>query len=161
MDYSPSMKTPSSQSGAVLFTALVMMVLMTLLAVTMMGNTAIDEKMAQNSEDKNRAFQGAETGIELAIADPNSINTSCGFDGAGNNTCSSTNVTTLNAATTGNNFNIDVTYTSNFLQKTPVSRGSGFDSSFANYWFEINSQAQTSTGASSSVALGMFQVGAN
>ena len=67
----------STQTGAVLFTALVMMVLMTLLAVTMMGNTAMDEKMAQNSQDKNRAFQGAETGIELAIADPNTINTSC------------------------------------------------------------------------------------
>ena len=55
----------STQTGAVLFTALVMMVLMTLLAVTMMGNTAMDEKMAQNSQDKNRAFQGAETGLSL------------------------------------------------------------------------------------------------
>ena len=71
----------STQTGAVLFTALVMMVLMTLLAVTMMGNTAMDEKMAQNSQDKNRAFQGAETGIELAIADPGSINTSCSLAG--------------------------------------------------------------------------------
>ena len=59
---------PESQSGAVLFTALVLMVLMTLLAVTMMGNTAIDEKMAQNSQEQNRAFQAAETGIELALA---------------------------------------------------------------------------------------------
>ena len=40
-------RSRESQKGAVLFTALVMMVLMTLLAVTMMGNTAIDEKMAQ------------------------------------------------------------------------------------------------------------------
>ena len=52
-----SMTKQSTQTGAVLFTALVMMVLMTLLAVTMMGNTAMDEKMAQNSQDKNRAFR--------------------------------------------------------------------------------------------------------
>ena len=81
----------STQTGAVLFTALVMMVLMTLLAVTMMGNTAMDE----------------------------------------------------------------------FLQKTPVGRGSGFDTSFANYWFEIQSRADTATGATSTVSLGMFQIGAN
>jgi hypothetical protein len=42
-----------------------------------------------------------------------------------------------------------------------VSRGSGFDSSFANYWFEIQSKATTVTGAQSGVALGMFQIGAN
>ena len=50
-------RSRESQKGAVLFTALVTMVLMTFLAVTMMGNTAIDEKMAQNSQDQNRAFQ--------------------------------------------------------------------------------------------------------
>ena len=149
----------STQTGAVLFTALVMMVLMTLLAVTMMGNTAMDEKMAQNSQDKNRAFQGAETGIELAIADPNTINTSCQTTTAAGNNCTSTNVTDLGAAVTG--YGVSVTYQSKFLQKTPVSRGSGFDTSFANYWFEIQSKARTETGAASTVALGMFQVGSN
>ena len=148
----------SSQTGAVLFTALVMMVLMTLLAVTMMGNTAMDEKMAQNSQDKNRAFQGAETGIELAIADPSTINTSCTTNAGGNN-CTTTNVADLGAAVTG--YGVSVTYQSKFLQKTPVARGSGFDTSFANYWFEIQSKARTETGAASTVALGMFQVGSN
>ena len=149
----------SSQTGAVLFTALVMMVLMTLLAVTMMGNTAMDEKMAQNSQDKNRAFQGAETGIELAIADPNTINTSCQTTTATGNNCTTTNVANLGAAVTG--YGVSVTYQSKFLQKTPVSRGSGFDTSFANYWFEVQSSANTATGATSTVSLGMFQVGAN
>ena len=70
---------PESQSGAVLFTALVLMVLMTLLAVTMMGNTAIDERMAQNSQEQNRAFQAAETGIELALANSATLSTSNGL----------------------------------------------------------------------------------
>ena len=148
----------STQTGAVLFTALVMMVLMTLLAVTMMGNTAMDEKMAQNSQDKNRAFQGAETGIELAIADPGSINTSCATNATGNN-CKTNNAATLGTAVTG--YGVNVTYQSKFLQKTPVGRGSGFDTSFANYWFEIQSRADTATGATSTVSLGMFQIGAN
>ena len=151
-------RSHESQKGAVLFTALVMMVLMTLLAVTMMGNTAIDEKMAQNSQDQNRAFQAAETGIEMAIANSGSLNTSNAFKADGTNTFSQGDAATLGSSTTG--YGVSVTYSSVFLQKTPVTRGSGFDSTFANYWFELRSKANTDTGASSTVSLGMFQVGA-
>ena len=156
---------PESQSGAVLFTALVLMVLMTLLAVTMMGNTAIDERMAQNSQEQNRAFQAAETGIELALANSATLSTSNGFNSAGENTFSG-----KDNSESGDNqvfktenagYGVSIEYTSVFLQKTPVTRGSGFDSSFANYWFEIQSKARTETGAASTVALGMFQVGSN
>ena len=156
---------PESQSGAVLFTALVLMVLMTLLAVTMMGNTAIDEKMAQNSQEQNRAFQAAETGIELALANSATLSTSNGFNDSGENTFSgkdnseSGDNQVFKAENTG--YGVSIEYTSVFLQKTPVTRGSGFDSSFANYWFEIQSKARTETGAASTVALGMFQVGSN
>ena len=154
-----------SQSGAVLFTALVLMVLMTLLAVTMMGNTAIDERMAQNSQEQNRAFQAAETGIELALANNATLSTSNGFNSAGENTFSgqdnseSGDNQVFKAENAG--YGVSIEYTSVFLQKTPVTRGSGFDSSFANYWFEIQSKARTETGAASTVALGMFQVGSN
>ena len=156
---------PESQSGAVLFTALVLMVLMTLLAVTMMGNTAIDERMAQNSQEQNRAFQAAETGIELALANNATLSTSNGFNSAGENTFSgqdnseSGDNQVFKAENAG--YGVSIEYTSVFLQKTPVTRGSGFDSSFANYWFEIQSKARTETGAASTVALGMFQVGSN
>ena len=159
MDNRQSIRMPTSQSGAVLFTALVLMVLMTMLAVTMMGNTALDEKMAQNSQDKNRAFQAAETGIEMAIANAGSMNTSNKIAADGTNSFSTPDAATLGTAVTG--YGVSVTYSSVFLQKTPVTRGSGFDSSFANYWFELQSQARTDTGASSTVSLGMFQVGAN
>ena len=159
MDNRQSIRMPTSQSGAVLFTALVLMVLMTMLAVTMMGNTAMDEKMAQNSQDKNRAFQAAETGIEMAIANAGSMNTSNGIAADGTNSFSTPDAATLGTAVTG--YGVNVTYSSVFLQKTPVTRGSGFDSSFANYWFELQSSASTDTGATSTVALGMFQVGAN
>ena len=153
-------RIPTSQSGAVLFTALVLMVLMTMLAVTMMGNTAMDEKMAQNSQDKNRAFQAAETGIEMAIANSGSMNTSNSItDSSGVSSFSQGDETTLGTSVTG--YGVSVTYSSVFLQKTPVTRGSGFDSSFANYWFELQSKARTDTGAESTVSLGMFQVGAN
>jgi Tfp pilus assembly protein PilX len=160
MSNKQAVRMPRSQSGAVLFTALVLMVLMTMLAVTMMGNTAMDEKMAQNSQDKNRAFQAAETGIEMAIANSGSMNTSNAIDvTTGLSSFNQGDAATLGTAVTG--YGVSVTYSSVFLQKTPVTRGSGFDSSFANYWFELQSKARTDTGASSTVSLGMFQVGAN
>ena len=160
MSNKQAISIPTSQSGAVLFTALVLMVLMTLLAVTMMGNTSMDEKMAQNSQDKNRAFQAAETGIEMAIANSGSMNTSNSItDSSGVSSFSQGDETTLGTSVTG--YGVSVTYSSVFLQKTPVTRGSGFDSSFANYWFELQSKARTDTGAESTVSLGMFQVGAN
>ena len=155
-----AIRIPTSQSGAVLFTALVLMVLMTMLAVTMIGNTSMDEKMAQNSQDKNRAFQAAETGIEMAIANSGSMNTSNTINAAtGLSSFNQGDAATLGTAVTG--YGVSVTYSSVFLQKTPVTRGSGFDSSFANYWFELQSKARTDTGAESTVSLGMFQVGAN
>ena len=111
-------RMPTSQSGAVLFTALVLMVLMTLLAVTMMGNTAMDEKMAQNSQDRNRAFQAAETGIEMAIANSGSMNTSNAIVAAtGVSSFSQGDAATLGTATTG--YGVNVTYSSVFYKKRP------------------------------------------
>ena len=64
-------RSRESQKGAVLFTALVMMVLMTLLAVTMMGNTAIDEKMAQNSQTpKKQEYKSPKRGYPFSICIP-------------------------------------------------------------------------------------------
>ena len=93
------------------------------------------------------------------------MSTSNGFNSAGENTFSG-----KDDSESGDNqvfktenagYGVSIEYTSVFLQKTPVTRGSGFDSSFANYWFEIQSKARTETGAASTVALGMFQVGSN
>ena len=87
------------------------------------------------------------------------MNTSNQILADGTNSFSQGDAATLGTAVTG--YGVSVTYSSVFLQKTPVTRGSGFDSSFANYWFELQSKARTDTGASSTVSLGMFQVGAN
>jgi hypothetical protein len=96
----------------------------------------------------------------MAIANSGSMNTSNSItDSSGVSSFSQGDETTLGTSVTG--YGVSVTYSSVFLQKTPVTRGSGFDSSFANYWFELQSKARTDTGAESTVSLGMFQVGAN
>ncbi len=49
------------QKGAVLLISLIMLLLLSLLGVTGMQVTSLEEKMAGNAKDKNLAFQYAET----------------------------------------------------------------------------------------------------
>ena len=58
------------QRGAVLIVSMIFLIIMTLLAVTGMTTTSLEEKMASNSQETSRAFQAAETGLAQALADP-------------------------------------------------------------------------------------------
>ncbi len=49
------------QSGTVLVISLIMLLLLTLIGLTGMQTTGLEEKMAGNSRDRNRAFQAAES----------------------------------------------------------------------------------------------------
>ena len=61
----------ASQSGAVLIVSLIMLLLLTLIGVTAMQTTSLEEKMAGNLRDKNLAFQAAESALRAA---ENSLN---------------------------------------------------------------------------------------
>ena len=52
-----------SQSGAVLVISLVMLLLLTLIGITSVQTTSLEEKMAGNMRDQNIAFQSAEAGL--------------------------------------------------------------------------------------------------
>lgn len=51
------------QSGAVLILSLIMLLVMTVLGVTAMQSTVLEEKMAGNFRDRNIAFQAAEAAL--------------------------------------------------------------------------------------------------
>ncbi|MBK1701537.1 pilus assembly PilX family protein [Thiococcus pfennigii] len=51
------------QAGAALVIALVFLLLMTILGVSSMQGTALQERMAGNQRDRNQAFQAAEAGL--------------------------------------------------------------------------------------------------
>ena len=57
------------EQGAVLIVSMIFLIIMTLLAVTGMTTTSLEEKMAANSQETTRAFQAAETGLGQALAD--------------------------------------------------------------------------------------------
>lgn len=63
-----TLSTPSChrQRGVALIMALVFLTLLTLIGVTAMSTTSLEEKMATNTRDRNLAFQAAETALIAA-----------------------------------------------------------------------------------------------
>jgi type IV pilus assembly protein PilX len=53
----------NSQSGAVLPISLIMVLLLTMIGITGMQTTSLEEKMAGNSRERNLAFQAAESAL--------------------------------------------------------------------------------------------------
>jgi type IV pilus assembly protein PilX len=59
-------RMPDPQKGFVLIMALVFLALLTIIGVTAMSTTSLEEKMAGNMKDRNLAFQAAETALLAA-----------------------------------------------------------------------------------------------
>lgn len=60
--------TSSRQCGAALVVGLVLLMVLTILGISGMSTATLELTMASNTQFQNDAFQAAETGIDLAIA---------------------------------------------------------------------------------------------
>lgn len=63
MKFIPNTRSQPRQRGAALVIALIMLLVMTVLGITAMQVTRMEERMAGNSRDVNLAFQGAEAAL--------------------------------------------------------------------------------------------------
>ncbi|MDH5190310.1 MAG: PilX N-terminal domain-containing pilus assembly protein [Gammaproteobacteria bacterium] len=71
-------RLPQSQQGAALIVGLIMLLLMTILGVSSMSSSIMEEKMAGNTRDREIAFQAAEAALragEREIENSNNIHT--------------------------------------------------------------------------------------
>jgi len=59
-------KTAGKQRGAVLFVSLIMLLLMTLIGISGMQTSVLEEKMAGNFKDRNMSLQAAESSLRAA-----------------------------------------------------------------------------------------------
>lgn len=59
-------KAHKKQTGAVLFVSLIILLIMTLLGISGMQTTVLEEKMAGNFKDKNMSFQAGESALREA-----------------------------------------------------------------------------------------------
>lgn len=63
-------RSPSSQQGAVLAIALIILLVITLIGTATLQTTGLEENMAAATQYKNMSFQASETAIEEAFDDP-------------------------------------------------------------------------------------------
>ncbi|VUX55375.1 exported protein of unknown function [uncultured Woeseiaceae bacterium] len=59
---------PGKQNGAALVVGLILMVVITVLAISGMSTATTELAMARNDQNYESAFQAAETGLEIALA---------------------------------------------------------------------------------------------
>ncbi len=62
----PTQKT-TSQTGAALITGLIFLVVLTLISLSAIKSTSLEERMAGNARDQDVAFQAAEAGVRDAL----------------------------------------------------------------------------------------------
>jgi type IV pilus assembly protein PilX len=80
------MTASKHQQGVVLIVSLILLLLITLISVSGMKNTILEEKMAGNYKDKNSAFQAGEAALREAEASLDASNIEPFFDDVGTTT---------------------------------------------------------------------------
>lgn len=130
---------PGGQKGAALAMALVILLILTILGVTAMSTSSLEQKMAGNIQDVTRAFQAAESGVDKTL-DSNAN----GFD------LSAGSITVCNPCTFDSGKSGQATVATSLIQITQKphrsSTSSGYGSvSTAN--IDLVSQGQLGTGS--------------
>lgn len=145
---------PRPQRGAALLTALVFLVILTMLGISSMNTNILEERMAANSQEVNRVFQAAETGIDTVYDDADAFMTTnvSDLDGTASDTYAK-------PAVAVGDYNISVEYNSIYRQMTAPPRGSGWDATMAYYHFDLTADATSPSGATTSLHAGAYQVG--
>lgn len=136
----------NKQHGAALITALFFLIILTMLALSSMNMNIMDEKMASNSQQKNRLFQTAESALVIAFTDAD--------------TYSSTNTAQNPYVNTASNLDSDMTatYSSVFLQKTGVGfTENGSDQNIKRYFFEIDVNTRNAVNTQKNITAGIWR----
>lgn len=146
--------TQGRQQGAALLTALVFLVILTMLVISSMTSNIMEERMAANSQETNRIFQAAESGIEIVMNDADAFQTTnlADLDGTASDTYAKPPVAI-------GSYNASVSYNAIYRQMTTPPRGSGWDSTMAYYHFDMEAVAASPSGATTTVHAGAYQVG--
>ena len=127
----------SQQGGAALIVGLILLLVLTILAVSGVMTSSLELRMVRNTQSQERAFQTAEVAIEDALANP-VLSTSTPFNQA----------TIPNPSSPEDQYS----YQLQFVGETPVGTGmTGYSigTSFTSYHFQVGA---TGTGPDNSLA---------
>jgi Tfp pilus assembly protein PilX len=145
----PVSPMPPRQRGAALITSLVILLVLTAIGITALSTTSLEQKMATNTQDFNRAFQAAETGLKGAFDNPNSVSLVASIGG--------------NTGTLGDYEATATTSTHLLGWSDPPRRTKGVysRSRFSAAHFETKSTGKSKAGTTGAVTVlheGMFQI---
>jgi type IV pilus assembly protein PilX len=136
------------QSGAALIVALILLVALSLMAISSMNTASLDLVMAGNEQYRSRAFVAAEAGIESALA--GGTFSSASDEGSGG-TVPGTNITTG-----GNTFAFTITRPNNGnYDPAPPGNSAG---QYASIYFRIASTGTSERGSTAATTQELFQV---
>lgn len=136
------------ERGAALIMSLVILLILTLLGITGMSTSSLQQKMAGNTQEVVRALEAAESGAILAINTNGSLN--AGNPPWSNNNISFSGSTNLSVVT--------ASVTISFIENTDPNPAWGFDKEkykFAN--FDVDSMGTTMTNARAHIHRGVAQ----
>lgn len=136
------------QRGIALVVALIFLLMLTILGVSAMNTSALEGRMAGNTQENNRAFQGAESALERVWKDGTIFGS---FSQVGETITDPSSPHTY----TGAKVNVDVTW-----EATVSGRGSDPINSgkYSTAIFSIKSTSKTATNAESLVVQGVSRV---
>jgi type IV pilus assembly protein PilX len=119
---------PGRQQGAALVIGLILLLVLTILAVSGVFTSTLELRMVRNSQSQEHAFQAAEVGIEDALANP-VLSTSSTFSQA----------TTAVPNSPGDTYS----YNLQFVGQAPLGTGmTGYSigTTFQTYHFQVDAQ---------------------
>lgn len=137
------------ERGTALVMSLVFLLILTLLGITAMGTSSLQQKMSGNTQEVTRALEAAESGVIAAVKTPNSLVLS-GQVWNNNNTPFTFGSVGLSVVT--------ASVSVGFVDYSPPKRGSGFDNSFSAANFDANSSGKTLANAKATVHQGIAQI---
>lgn len=151
--------TPRQQTGAALITGLLILMVMTMLALSAMRQTSLEEKIAANTQNQFEIFQAAETQLQ------NAINESDTLEDAFQETSTFGSVTNSYSANVVDS-NITASATISWLNSAPPVDLNGGSGSELGTYIAQNLQVQgtaavNGTGASNTQTVEMLIIGLN
>jgi len=132
------------ERGTVLIVALVILLILSLLGITAMSTSSLEQKMSGNIQESTRAFEAAESGLNQAFNTPGSF--------------------MLSSAGVPSNFtygamNATADVSTSFVQYSSPKRGSGYSNkNFQTANFDQSSTGKTGVGAKAVVHQGVGQI---
>ena len=130
--------------GAVLIISLIMLLLLTIIGVTAIQTTSLEEKMAGNMRDQNLAFQAAESALRVGETETATIAASDFYTGSTNPLSDINWANAFVRAYKENALYIieppTITYGFGYEAGTPSS------SAQTNYWYRITARGISGTG---------------